>query len=389
MGFLATAVPFVGGLISGKMGSDAAKDAANTQAGAAIRAAEIQARSEEQARQDLAPFADAGRAGIEGLVGAATGQGPAQPFLDELNQGTRDAQGFTGGDTALVNAILRDPNAYQQLIDRAAPSDADRALAASTAAGPRSITDFVNAGMDPATVNLLRQQVSAPGDTSFERKEGFRDIINAARAGGKFSGGTLRDLTQFSDALNRQDQQRRISNLADLVGIESGLRGQRFGELLTGRATERGELMDQVGLDRMARATRLDELLRGRQQRLNEFGVAGGVEQGVRDRETARLQNRLGVNLGIGNQRFSNLFDLVRLGQSSAAGQAAGARATGADIAGLTVGAGNARAAGQIGAANARRNTIFDLATLAPSVIDYFQSRRKPTAGAQPSMRVS
>ncbi len=338
--------------------------AAQTQALAADRAIESTERARAEARADLQPFTGAGSQALPGLVESATGvDAGAREFLDA----TRDGQGQARGDTELMSEIFRGDGGIGSYIRQGSGGVAgEQSLRNLVNAGPEELNRFIASGGGATdSLSQLREMVGRRGDTGFERKEGFDDILSAARATGKVGGGTFRDLTKYSDDLNRRDEQRRIGNLSNLVGMESDLRGRRLGELLTGRKQGLGELRDLIGVERGGRAQRLAEMLQGRGQRLNELGVAGDTERGARDDEMQRMLTRLGVQQGSDASRFGRLFSLANMGQSSAAGQANVTTNAGSDVAGLQVGQGNALAAGLIGKNARRRGTIFDLASLA------------------------
>ena len=76
MSWVAAAI--IGGtsLVSGYMGSKAAKDAAKTQAGAARYAADIEKQIYEQGREDLAPYREQGYAALKDIEGM-------KPFLTQ------------------------------------------------------------------------------------------------------------------------------------------------------------------------------------------------------------------------------------------------------------------------------------------------------------------
>ena len=65
------------------------------------------------------------------------------------------------------------------------------------------------------------------------------------------------------------------------------------------------------------------------------------------------------------NNDFNRRFNLVNLGQASAAGQANTAVSTGNSVAELTTGIGNAQAAGKIGSSNAISSGVNNLISLA------------------------
>lgn len=75
-----------------------------------------------------------------------------------------------------------------------------------------------------------------------------------------------------------------------------------------------------------------------------------------------------GVNERFRGNRFRELFNLATLGANAAAGQATATLRTGENVSGLQIGQGNATAAGIIGAKNATRGSLFDLARIGAGI---------------------
>lgn len=71
-------------------------------------------------------------------------------------------------------------------------------------------------------------------------------------------------------------------------------------------------------------------------------------------------------------QQTGNLFDSVRLGQNSAAGQATGTLSSASNVNNLTTGIGNALAAGQVGAANAQAQGAKNVVSAGTTIASLF-----------------
>ncbi len=113
----------------------------------------------------------------------------------------------------------------------AADTQAEAAQAAiderqrSEAAATERLAPFTRLGTE--TINPLLELVGT-GDPTFERREGFEDIQQSAAAGGKLrSGGTLRDLTEFSRGLSERFRSSRFNELLSLATLgQSSAAGQ-------------------------------------------------------------------------------------------------------------------------------------------------------------------
>lgn len=91
--------------------------------------------------------------------------------------------------------------------------------------------------------------------------------------------------------------------------------------------------------------------------------AAGKLRSGGTLRSLTEFNNML--NARNRNQRFNELFNLAALGSNAASGQATATQNTGRAVGSTLEGIGNVRAAGEIGGANAARNTLFSLGKLA------------------------
>lgn len=125
-----------------------------------------------------------------------------------------------GGAAALgVGGALLSSRASRSAADtqaasaQAAIDERQRSEAASTA----RLAPFTRLGTE--TINPLLE-LAGTGDPSFERREGFEDIQQSAAAGGKLrTGGTLRDLSEFSRGLDERFRSNRFAELLSLVNV--------------------------------------------------------------------------------------------------------------------------------------------------------------------------
>jgi len=295
------------GFIRDRFLGGAEERAGETQARAAEAAQQNVAQANVRAREDLAPFTATGADAFQSLAEQAEDPGIGR-FVNEFNELTDLAPGQTAGTTGILNLVR----------------------------GEGELGRLIRGGPDVRSINVLRDEILAGPETDLERKEGFDDILQAAAAVGKRrGGGTFRDLLKFNEGLNQRNRGTRISELSGLVGIEQALRQGRLNELLTGR-----------------------------NQRLRELGIADAAETGTRSRRIDELLQRFDLNRGVSQDRFNRTAAVAGTGFDAAIRNAAGERGLGSDIAGLTVGAGNARAAGLIGKKNATLGTLSDLVSL-------------------------
>ena len=105
------------------------------------------------------------------------------------------------------------------------------------------------------------------------------------------------------------------------------------------------------------------ERTRGFEQIQRSAAAGGKLSSGGTLEELTEFNNML--NARNRSQRFGELFNLATLGSNAASGQATATLGTANAISDLKTGIGNAKAAGQVGAANRVGGTISDLAGFA------------------------
>lgn len=169
-----------------------------------------------------------------------------------------------------------------------------------------------------------------------------------------FLGGAERDAARTqADAADRAAQQQREA--------EARARGdlQPFRDLGAG--------VTNTLLDFVLQGPETDlERTRGFEDIQRSAAAGGKLTSGGTLEELTGFNNML--NARNRRDRFSELFNLATLGSNAAAGQATNTLRTGENISSLTVGKGDALAAGQVAGANAIRGTISDLARIGASL---------------------
>ena len=133
---------------------------------------------------------------------------------------------------------------------RTQAESADAAIAEqrrSEEAAATRLEPFTQAGA--AGINPLLA-LAGTGDPTFERRQGFEDIQQSAAAGGRLrTGGTLRDLTEFSRGLDERFRSQRFNELLQLVNLgQASAAGQanigiRTGENISSLITGRGDVL--------------------------------------------------------------------------------------------------------------------------------------------------
>lgn len=122
---------------------------------------------------------------------------------------------------------------------RAQAEASDRAVAANERALAQAREDlgpFRSAG--EGILGLLQNFVATGPEDDLERAEGFKQIQASAAARSKrFSGGTLKDLTEFNNLLNARSRRDRFSELFNLatLGANAGA-GQATATVNTARS---------------------------------------------------------------------------------------------------------------------------------------------------------
>ncbi len=170
-----------------------------------------------------------------------------------------------------------------------------------------------------------------------------------------FGGGAERDAARIqaeaSDAAQqtqREGLETARGDLATFRGLGEGVADSLLQFVLDGPETEfeRTRGFDQIERSAAARG---------------KLSSGGTLEELTEFNSGLNERNR-------GN-RFRELFNLATLGANAASGQATATLGTSNNISSLQTGKGDALAAGEIGAANATRGSIFDIARIGASAL--------------------
>lgn len=196
-----------------------------------------------------------------------------------------------------------------------------------TPAGQLSPTAQIGAPSPTVSPQAISPQFDVTSDPTFQAlaNEAQRRVFSNQAARGKLgSGGTAEALQErlvaLGDQLSTSNLQRQLAARGQLVGEQQA----QFGQQLTGQ-----QLTDQQ------RQALFNQQLVGQQQRAAEQAQQFGqqVQAGLIPQQTQQ-------------QAFNQLLEIGRIGQASAAGQAAAAGTGGARISDLLTQIGNVRAAG-------------------------------------------
>lgn len=201
-----------GALIS----SNAAKGAANTQAGAANAATAEQQRQYNQTRQDYAPYRQVGTgalnqlASLYGIQGYQAGTSEPMTYdqwmATDAGQGSIANVNYGGARTHERRQEERDRAsnlAYNRYVNQFNTDNAARAATGGSGAGTPDYSAFYNSP-----------------DYQFARTEGQRGVEQSAAArGGATSGNALRALSEFNQGLASQQYGNYFSRLSNLAGI--------------------------------------------------------------------------------------------------------------------------------------------------------------------------
>lgn len=245
-------------------------------------------------------------------IQAAAGERAQQQLRDELAIAREDLQPFVDVGGPALND-LRGFNTFDAQESFAANDPAFQNIRNFTARpidfDPGEILNPI-VNFDPTKNNPIYDDAIS---------EAMRRVEERRAATGKLdSGGTLTDLTRAT-AMTRND-----------------LANQEFNRLLQTAG---------IQLD-----TQLTDL---------------SVDQSENNTDFNRLLSEAGLKSGLTTDQFNRLLAVTNLSQASAAGQASNQQALGSQVAGITQGIGNALAAGEVGAANANRGFLMDIAKLA------------------------
>jgi len=304
-------------------GSKAAKEGAKAQVEAADKGVELQRESRDIARQDLQPYSDMGKESINRLQQLAQPGGTqSAPQINRisLNPATKGITGTYGGERYENGRIVQN----------------------TTATNP-SGTEYGD----------MREGVTLDPNFSYDRKV-YDDS----------AGGTVDE---------------RFNEAADVVADQVSARQAAQGKLGSGNTLVdlfRENTMLKEGLTQ-GRYNRLRGLEDRDRMNINQDSNLFNNDF-VRNMDVAGLNQReIAMKDGLKGAEFNRNLNLVKMGQASAAGQAATTTNAGNSIANLYGQQGNAIAAGKIGSANAYAGGVNNLAGLA-GLYAYYDVNKKP-----------
>lgn len=246
MGF-ETILPVAAQLIGGAMSSDAAGDAASTQAAAADRANQTQWNMYNQNRADQGPFRQAGYSSLAALMnGMGLTPAPDTPMqsgggmyggaVPQGYQQLRDmlAPQFTRQYEGGVNEAgqpLYAPTVDEQGLNAAVQAQMAQTQQPNMRAAPSGEPGRTGAGFGDLNRDFTLADFNKDPGYQFRMDEGARGLeASAAARGGLMNGGSLKALeryrqgfasNEFNNAYNRfnNDRTQRYNRLANIAGI--------------------------------------------------------------------------------------------------------------------------------------------------------------------------
>jgi hypothetical protein len=254
---MTAALSIGGSLIGGVMSSNAAQSAADTQANAADRAAQIQQGQYTQTRNDLAPYRNLGSGAINPLLQAMGYNVPAQsaaPTYDQLYQQllpqfTKTAPSTGQGDGGYVTVY--DGSGSDQDTGRQVWMGSGNGGGGATTVDTAGLNAAVQAAMqgqqtqsysnltvDPN--NPLQKQFSfTPGDLTqtpgyqFNYGQGMRAVDNSAAAQGLgLSGAQMKGAMRFASGLADTTYQNQFGNALNTYNTNYNTATQNVNRLL-------------------------------------------------------------------------------------------------------------------------------------------------------------
>jgi hypothetical protein len=407
-------------LVSGLIGSHAANNAAQTQAQSATDATKFQQGMFDTTQANLAPYMGAGANSIPilmKLLGITPGTGPITNADGTVTPGTGPSF-----DPNAPGATLATPQGQF-----APPSSSFNYDAFKNPGGPLNLGTF-KSGMDPLALGSITAGQYNPGQfgapapfdpgapfkfdaSSFTADPGYKFQLNegldaiqnrAAATGGVMGGDTLRGMekyaqgvagTSYGDAFNRalatqttnfdQGFKANALNFDQSMGAFNAntTAGQNAFNSNTNAAqnafvanSNNATTNQQMNFDQLAKTFGINSSNATTQNQSNFnqslAGYTTNQSNALQNFQTNydTSANTFGINAGVNQQNKSNIFDminsLVQTGQTSAAGVGNIGASTAANVGNNIIGAGNARAAGQVGSANAFTGGINNMSQL-------------------------
>jgi len=223
-----------GSLISGAMGSSAARSAARSQSRSADAATAEQRRQYDLSRQDLSPWRNVGTQALNQMASLYGFQPQAAPSAPPPGGNWMTGGGAsTGGIGGGLGGFLRRWGDNARIEADGGYSVADLGTGWASGGGPAAEPGSSPMGGGAAPSGMAAFFTSP--DYTFRRDEGTRGLEQSAAArGGAFSGNALRGITDFSSNLAAGEYGNYWNRLAGLAGVgqtatSEGIRaGQNF-----------------------------------------------------------------------------------------------------------------------------------------------------------------
>jgi hypothetical protein len=368
-------------LVGASMSSSAAQSAANTQADAAAKAGttsleglqlQLAADKENVDKQMAAQKAALDQTLAAQKTAADTGNKVAQDML---------TQQLGAQQSALDQTIALQRELYQKQVENlssfkaAGEAGQTRLMDLLGLSGNKDAPGYGSAtstfkveGFDPNTLlqSFNTQQMEQDPGYAFRLSEGQKAIDRSAAAkGGLQSGAALKAAAEYGQNMGSQEYQNAYGRFMSTQAAQAQNYGNAFNRFQTERANQLAPLQSLQAIGQASaaqQAAAAGALSQGASQAIQNYGAgasaaygAAGAAQG----QTAAQQGA-GASAAYGNYGagMSNIY-----GASNQARQSAYGTNTASQIGAIT-GAGNAMAAGQVGAANAYTNAIGQGASL-------------------------
>jgi hypothetical protein len=327
-------------ILGGALAGGAARDAAETQAGAADRANQTLWDIYNQQRTDMLPYMGAGYAALGQLSGMADNPLTADTYTAPA--GLDPSQyAFNTGQYA-----FQAPNQALQPTGQYAPLDPTGQYAA--------LDPGQYAFNPPSGQDVLNQD---PG-YAFRVQQGQRALESGAAArGGLLSGGTQQALVNYGQGAASQEYQNAYNRLLAQNQLAYG-RGLQQNQDIYGRGLTQNQ--DLYSRARYGNETEYNRALaqnqmgyeRGLTGNQLDYGRASQLNQDTYQRQLQQYLTNYNAQLGLRNQQTSLLGTLAGYGTNALGQQNQLGANLGSQVAGNITSAGAAQAAGQVGQMN-------------------------------------
>lgn len=371
-GFTAVAAATV---VGAKMGSDAASNAASTQAAAAekagttgLEATQLQiAADKESVDKQIAAQKESLNLTLAAQEKAANlGNAAAAAALDKqlaAQQAALDAQ--LNLQRELYNKQVENLSSFKQAGETGQARLMDLLGLSGNTSAPgygSATTAFKVEGFDPNSLlqDFNKTQMEEDPGYAFRLAEGQKAIERSTAArGGLQSGAALKAAARYGQEMGSQEYQNAYNRFMTTKAAQSQEYGNAFNRFQTERANQLAPLqsLQAVGQASAAQqAAAAGNLAQGSSQALQNFGAGSSAAYGNYGATTGNIAAQQGAGASSAYGGYGAGLTNTYAGSNAARQSAYGTGATNA-INAIT-GAGNAMAAGQIGSANAYSNAL-------------------------------